>query len=607
MIRIVFATILIVYSGLCYADTPTYDLRGMKDTVELGGKWGFADGVALSPSQTNMITQTISVPQYLENRPSGAVGIVTYVVDIESVLNKQLSIDFNLMSNAWKLFVDDKLVFESGYIDVEKKIYKASPKRTMVTFTPTKSKTRLTVWVANSQHRHLGISMPPLIAPFGSMEAAHDFAYKIELAVICVLFFGGLYHIGLFVAWRQDKAPLWFGLFLFAFITRISATGEKIITTLIEQISWESVTSVEYIGGYLIQPFFYLYLTSLYPRQKNRYIGYFVIGVAAILILSVLLTSSMHYTSLLPFAEVYLSVNIAFGIFILYRVFMAKEQGSVITFFATLVFGITALHDILTFPKIIYDTHEWLPAGAMLYFAAQAYILIQRYASAFRLLKKHEDELENTVAKRTEELKNLLAQRELLMRELNHRVKNNLQFIIGLLWNKRMRAGNETKKILLSLQSQVQAIATVHEKLSANSDAFLDGAEYLESIVGALRELYPQIEFECIYNGRGVLSMDNIISLGLVISELVSNSVKHSFDDEGGAIKMSFEMDKEVVKFTYTDGKTIFENNDFDRLPKNGSAIGWSMISKLIRQLKAQSSAKLDVFSITFTEDKVIQ
>jgi two-component sensor histidine kinase len=601
--KILVCLILFLTSG-AFGQIPVRDVTHIDAPMKLSGEWGFADEKALLPEQAETITKTLHLPEYLENRPHGAVGVATFVLDLKTTPNKPLSIDFNPLVNAWKLFIDDRLVCESGYIDVEKKIYQASPIRQVASFTPTGNMTRVTLWVANSQHRHFGIGVSPQIAPVGVLEGYHTKQAHFDLALVSVLLATGLYHLGLFFVWKRDKAPLWFGLFLMAFMVRVATTSEKIATMMFDTISWETLTRAEYISGYLTLPLFILYIGSLYQKQSNKLAERVNIGLGVVSILPVLLTSTLFFTALLPFTEVIIIESAVFVSWVLYRAFRDKEPYSVLAFITFVIFSGTIVHDVLMFAKIIDDVQDWGPIGFIFYLFAQAYILLKRYANAFYALQKHEDELEGIIALRTGELKNLLSQRELLMRELSHRVKNNLQFIIGLLWNKRVKANDETQKILLSLQSQITAIATVHETLCSQPNiTSLNGGEYLRTIVDALKELYPHVQFSSTFGKHGLLSMDDTVSLGLVVSELVSNSVKHAFSPQSGAVHIEFEIENHVAKLTYTDGQTLFQSNDFAVTSRSNKGIGWSMIMELVRQLKASTSTEENVFTITFAVD----
>lgn len=199
------------------------------------------------------------------------------------------------------------------------------------------------------------------------------------------------------------------------------------------------------------------------------------------------------------------------------------------------------------------------------------------------------------------ELKSLLSQRELLMQELNHRVKNNLQFIITLLWSKRSGSSPETEQTLISLQSQISAIATVHETLCAQPDiSALDTGKYLHTILDSLHELYPHITFDIRFEADIILSMERTITLGLVLCELISNSVKHSFTLEEGTIEINLNIHKNQVTLNYSDTITDYEENNFSMISNTKKSIGWSMISSLISQLRAISTAQGKYLVITF-------
>ena len=606
MIRILLIGWMVLWGVPAFAHIPLRDITHITAPMKLAGEWGFAEGKALFPEQTTSLTQTLYLPHYLEKR-QGAKGVATFVLDLKTTPNQPLSLDFNPLVNPWKVFIDNRLVCESGTIDPRKALYLASPKRQIVTFTPTHPKTRITLWVANSQHRHFGLGISPIIAPAGILEASHTSMGNFNLAVSSIFLATGLFHLGLFLAWRRDKAPLWFGLFVLFFALRVSVTGEKIATTLFDSLTWDLLTRIEYISGYLTLPLFILYISSLFPRQSNRTLRHINITIGGVFVLMAMVTPTLFFTATMPFTELVIIQSVLFVVWILYRAFRAKESYSTFALVTFVIFSGTIVHDVLMFSQKIDDTQDWGPIGFVVYLFSQATILLRQYAHTFHALKEHENELENIVAKRTSELKYLLSQRELLMQELSHRVKNNLQFIIGLLWTKRSAASDETQKILLSLQSQIQAIATVHETLCEQPNmTMINGGNYLQTIINALAELYPNIKFNCNFDKEGILAVEDTISLGLVVSELISNSVKHVLTTNAGMISINFEMKNNIATFTYSDGQTQFQNNNFLVTSRKNKSLGWSMIMELIHQLKADILSNETIFAIQFTMDKTL-
>jgi two-component sensor histidine kinase len=606
MIRIILIWTFFLWSTTAFAQIPIRDVSHINTPTKLTGDWGYAKGQAVLPQDTQSIKKILYISQYLENKKLEVKGVSTFVIDLKTTPDKPLSLDLNLLANPWVLYINNQLICKSGTIDIKNKIYITSPKHDIVGFIPSGQITRITLWIANSQHHHFGVASP-IIAPAGVFEASHIFLANLNLVIISILLAAGLYHLGLFIAWKRDKAPLWFGLFLIVFVVRIATTGEKIATSMFDSMTWDIMTRTEYISGYLTLPLFILYISSLYPKQSNKTVQYINIAIGAVFILMALFTSTLFFTSTMPFTEVVIIQSVVFVSWVLYKAFRAKEPNSTFAFVTFIIFSVSVIHDVLMFVAMLDYGQDWAPIGFIFYLFAQAVILLQRYANAFQTLQKNEADLEHIITKRTSQLNNLLSQRELLMHELNHRVKNNLQFIIGLLWTKRSRASEETQEILLSLQSQIQAIATVHETLCDQGDiSLLDGVNYLKTIIDALKNLYPDVTFTYAFGKEGLLSMDDTVSLGLVVSELVSNSIKHAFSSRIGTVHIEFEVQNNIAKLTYSDGETVFQNIDFLTASPTRKKLGWSMIMELIRQLNGKTTMENDCFTILFTADKTI-
>ena len=144
-----------------------------------------------------------------------------------------------------------------------------------------------------------------------------------------------------------------------------------------------------------------------------------------------------------------------------------------------------------------------------------------------------------------QELERLLRQREVLVQEIHHRVKNNLQTIVSLL---SLHAGYtdnvHAKSALAEAGERVQAIARLHERLYASDNlSEVNVGEYLRSLAEDLRNLHarPEIQFE-VDTQDIVLDMERAAPLALLANELISNSLKHAFPEPpggGGEVKLS--------------------------------------------------------------------
>ena len=142
--------------------------------------------------------------------------------------------------------------------------------------------------------------------------------------------------------------------------------------------------------------------------------------------------------------------------------------------------------------------------------------------------------LEQEIEQRTALLETLITEKEILLQESHHRIKNNLQIVSSLLYLQSEQTQNrQTQAMLADSQNRVQAMALLHEKLSESEDlAKIDFAEYVTAMGAYLFQAYTAdqanihltIEIDHIF-----LGIDAAIPCSLIVTELVSNALKHAF------------------------------------------------------------------------------
>ncbi len=154
---------------------------------------------------------------------------------------------------------------------------------------------------------------------------------------------------------------------------------------------------------------------------------------------------------------------------------------------------------------------------------------------------------DETERKRTQDLiESSLQQKELLLREIHHRVKNNLNVITSLLSLQASQLEDpKLQAVLDELQDRVRAIATLHETLYGSRDlANIEFGAYMQQLLGQLFGFHA-VDHERIHIRTEaddvVLSIEQALPLGLVVNELVSNSLKHAFPGgRAGTIHIKF-------------------------------------------------------------------
>ena len=185
-------------------------------------------------------------------------------------------------------------------------------------------------------------------------------------------------------------------------------------------------------------------------------------------------------------------------------------------------------------------------------------------------------------------LKESLNEKEVLLREIHHRVKNNMQIISSLLnLQIQFEDFDETVSVLRESQGRIKSMSIVHEKLY-RSDSFtkINFKEYLTSLISDIFYSYGtnkglikwDLDIEDVHMG-----FDTAIPLGLIINELVTNSVKYAFPEERkGKIKIILKLKDENYFLTVMDnGVGIPDNIN----PEKTETLGLKLIISLINQL----------------------
>jgi two-component sensor histidine kinase len=213
-------------------------------------------------------------------------------------------------------------------------------------------------------------------------------------------------------------------------------------------------------------------------------------------------------------------------------------------------------------------------------------------------------ELEQRVLARTSELLATLKEREVLLQEVHHRVKNNLQVISSLI-NMQLRSlDGAGRDALLECQARVQAIALIHEKLYQAPDySQVSFSEYTRSLAASVFraiDVSPEgVALELAIEDVS-LAVGKAIPCGLILNELMTNALKHAFPDErtgrirvelarvaGGGLRL-------VVS---DDGVGLPAGLDFE----TSASLGLQLVRMLARQL----GAELDVSSVGGTRVRV--
>lgn len=172
-------------------------------------------------------------------------------------------------------------------------------------------------------------------------------------------------------------------------------------------------------------------------------------------------------------------------------------------------------------------------------------------------------------------------QSEILLRELQHRMKNNLQVIVSLLsLQRRQVSDEEARERISSVMDRVLAIGLAHDQLTfRQSGSTVEMHDYLRALCANINPRRPHITIEVDVDTAGI-PLDRAVPIGLIVNELVTNSVKYAFDDEGGTIHVMFRLNTEIG-----EGEVSVRDNGRGRGPSRKGGLGLGLAESLAGQL----------------------
>lgn len=217
--------------------------------------------------------------------------------------------------------------------------------------------------------------------------------------------------------------------------------------------------------------------------------------------------------------------------------------------------------------------------------------LISLFITIYYLYKN--SKLTKNISLQREQIAEQLKQREALLSEIHHRVKNNLQVIRSMLSLQNQYISDDSlKKIIEDCKGRITSMSLIHESLYKKQD-FKEALfnKYIEELIPQLVETYGTDEHKIhlIMDLEPIkLSLDDSIPCGLIINEVISNSLKYAFPNEReGEIRIELSQQNNTVNLSISDNGVGLEGEiDFDSY----ESFGFLLIETLASQLEAEMS-----------------
>lgn len=189
---------------------------------------------------------------------------------------------------------------------------------------------------------------------------------------------------------------------------------------------------------------------------------------------------------------------------------------------------------------------------------------------------------------------------EVLLRELQHRVKNNFQVILASIAIQKRRIANaEAHRALDHVASRINAISLAHDQLAPRQNAqAVDVAAYLRVLCAYIAQQVDNVAIE-VEADEIDLSIDRAVPLGLIVNEAATNSVKHAFGENGGRIIIRLK-----AGVGYGEARLTIEDNGIGLRNPRADGSGLKLIASLARQIggevEQESSEHGTSIAVTF-------
>ena len=499
------ALILAVAISSCNKDTRTSQptaLKGELDasswdfdkngSIPLNGEWEFYWGRLVTPADfesgaAGTISGYLTVPGKWngfksEGTEVGNRGYATYRLKVAvGGGEKMMALHTFDMGTAFRIFADGREIYANGSVGESEETSHPRFMPGVALFPAQGGTVEFIVQVSNYHHRDGGIWYPIEIGNEKDVRTAHVRSGAADALLAGILIIMGIYYAILFLLYRRDRAPLFFGILCLFMGFRNFVVSERLLVMAYPWLPFELVSKLDYVSVILGTVAFCYFLRELYPGEFSRWVLYAYSGISALFILIVLVTGSIHYSRLMPYYQICILAVIAYGTAVFILAGFRRRENAFIFLCGWLALILATVNDILYENMIIY-TGRFFAIGVFLF------IVISMASMARRFINR-EREVERAGEKASQEVEQHRAQVDFIrnvIREESSAVSVSMRSI-----------NDDLSSVQVNTDEQAAAVEQVTasvEEISAGSDGVLRGASEQDENLGTLASLMDDLE-----------------------------------------------------------------------------------------------------------------
>ncbi|WP_139180285.1 sensor domain-containing diguanylate cyclase [Gracilibacillus ureilyticus] len=342
--------------------------------------------------------------------------------DTENILGLQVPVMFS----ANKLWVDDRLIAQSGEVGIDQSTSIPQKHPRVVYFSPESSSFTITLQISNYHHVDGGILDPVILGTSDNIHASHMMEVIFQSVIIGFLVLAGIYHIGLGVFRRTEPYFYYFGLLCLVAAFRYLMVGDVFFTKFFPNVDWELANKLDYISLYSHVPLLSMVIYRLYLKESYRWFTIITIIVAVIYDLLTIFTEAKVYLLFEVYFHLFMIICVCYSLIVLARSLRSKHAERYYLLIGIVFLMITILIDISAEFLRLPDVDVY-PIGIVFFVICLSLVISRRLSKSLDLSKSLANDLaqlNSDLEAKVEARTNQLQQSNKKLKELNVKLKN---------------------------------------------------------------------------------------------------------------------------------------------------------------------------------------
>lgn len=537
--------------------------------ISLDGEWEFYYGKLMTSedfkfkdiSSSNLINIPGNFTGYVYNGQAlQSQGYATYRLKVLTDNTQDLyGINTEFILSAHKLWVGNKLVLESGQVGKSKGETKPKVFPRTGNFSNNTGEFDIVLQVSNFTASVTQIDIITL-GTTDQMISAKMFNVGFDLFLFGSTLVAGIYHLVLFMKRRKDKAPLYFAIVCGLVALRTMLVGERIIQSIIPNISFILNGKLLYWTFLMYIPVLIAFIRSFYPGIVSKLLVK-VSSVAGIIYFVLILVwrPSNYRGIMLPF-EISAHIILVYIMAKMVSKYMSGEENYEMAIIGMFAIFITRLNDIL-YEYSIIQTGSYAPVGLLIFIFAQSYVLANRFSAAF-----------SQVEEMSEKLKSVDRLKDEFLASTSHELRTPLNGIIGLSGTLISGASGKLNSDQSETLNLIQASA---KRLSNLVNDILDFSKLKNNEINIVKK---PVDLRQLTNIVVKFCEPFTKNKDIKIENKISNNLIPACGDESRIEQIMYNLVGNAVKFTLSGAVTIsaVEKEEYIEVTVSDTGIGIS-------------------------------